>query len=153
MLKYIYGDEMKKILILLILLILTGCESSNKMDCTSINKDTLHTDTYNLSVTFNNNVIKNMSLEGTSIYTKQSLTVSAYNIIKDGYDKVQSLDKNIKTEVHYKNTNLSFSLELDTSNINSEGLKYLQSIFNINKGYPNRQDFMNYINKNNYKCN
>jgi hypothetical protein len=94
----------------------------------------------------------NMTLSGTSIYKDTDSTEAAYLVIKQGYDELNSLDDSIETEVYYSHEKIYFKMRLYTNKIDDNGLKYLQNIFGINKGYPNRNDFMAYVKANNYIC-
>jgi hypothetical protein len=145
---------MKKVLLLMIILFLTGCEKNAVMICTSTTKDENHTNDYILNATFNDNKLEMMSLTGTSIYANDDSTSAAYAIVKEGYDQLsEDIDSSIETEVYYIKEKVYFKMRLYTGKLNDEGLAYLQNIFNIKKGYPTYNDFKAYIKANNYQCN
>lgn len=132
---------------------MTGCNKNANMMCTLTKKDDDHTNDYILSATFEENKLKTMALSGTSVYTESDSTEAAYAVIKEGYDQLTKLDSSIETEVFYANEKLYFRMRLYTDKISDDGLKYLQGIFKLEKGYPDYNDFMNYAKESGYKCN
>ena len=136
---------MKKLIIFLIVILLTGCESNYQINCylNSKNDDSIE-EGIMIGSFIDNNLIK-IENRGTSIYNDLEEANYVYEYMEESFKNVDL--EGINTNLEIKNNTLTYSINYDIKKMSKDNIKYALGDYGISSNF-----FKKYASLKGYIC-